>query len=134
MPKICIPMSKLALIYYCATWVKPFWTYASWWTDLSARAQFENTYSESNWSFLWNSKRLYATKPQNDHTNNPILEIPTQPQMTGFLSIFVLIQSLRLRLFLHLTKIEPLKSYEKCFLFHLNCSFGSCNIQILRGK
>ena len=76
----------------------------------------------------------YATKPQNDHTNNPILEIPTQPQMTGFLSIFVLIQSLRLRLFLHLTKIEPLKSYEKCFLFHLNCSFGSCNIQILRGK
>ena len=33
--------------------------------------------------------------------------------------------------FLHLTKTKPLKSYQKCFLYHLNCSFGSCNIQIL---
>ena len=36
--------------------------------------------------------------------------------------------------FLHFNKIKPLKSYEKCFLFHLSCSFGSCNIQILRRK
>ena len=33
---------------------------------------------------------------------------------------------------LHFTKIKPLKSYEKYLLFHLNYSFGSCNIQILR--
>ena len=31
---------------------------------------------------------------------------------------------------IYFTKIKPLKSYEKCFLFHLNSSFGFCNIQI----
>ena len=105
--------------------------YAPWWTDLSACAQLENIYYESNWSFIWNSKRLYAIKSQNDRTNNEIMEIPTQPQMTGFLSIFVHTQSLRLLLFLHLTKTKPLKSYEQCFLFHLNCSFGSCDTRKL---
>ena len=30
--------------------------------------------------------------------------------------------------------MKPLKSKEKCFLFHLNCSFGSCNIPILEGN
>ena len=32
---------------------------------------------------------------------------------------------------LYFIKIKPLKSFEKQLLFHLNCSFGSCNIQIL---
>ena len=36
--------------------------------------------------------------------------------------------------FVHFTKIKPLKSYQKCFLFHPNCSFGSCNIQMLEGN
>ena len=36
--------------------------------------------------------------------------------------------------FLHFTKIKPLKSYEKCFLFHLNCSFGSCKNPHFRRK
>ena len=36
---------------------------------------------------------------------------------------------LRSPIILHLTKINPSKSYEKCFfLFHLNCSFGSTAI------
>ena len=35
---------------------------------------------------------------------------------------------------LHFTKMKPLKSKEKCFLFYLNCSFGSCNIPILEGN
>ena len=30
--------------------------------------------------------------------------------------------------------MKPLKSYEKCRLFHLNYSFSSCNIQILGGN
>ena len=30
-----------------------------------------------------------------------------------------------------LNQIKSLESYEKCFLFHLNCSFVSCNILIL---
>ena len=30
---------------------------------------------------------------------------------------------------LYSTKIIPLKSYKKCFLFHLNCTFGSGNIR-----
>ena len=107
---------------------------APWWNDLSVCAQLENVYYCSNWSFIWNSKRLYATKSQNDATNNQILETPTLPQMTGLFSIFVHIQSLFLLLFLHFTKIEPLKSYGKCFLFHLNSLFGSCNIQISGGN
>ena len=36
--------------------------------------------------------------------------------------------------FLQFTTINLFKSYEKCFLFHLNCSYGSCNIQILEGN
>ena len=36
--------------------------------------------------------------------------------------------------FLYFTKIKPLKSYEKCFLFHLNCSFGSCKNPHFRRK
>ena len=36
------------------------------------------------------------------------------------------------RIILHFTKIKPLKSYQKCLLFHLNCFFGFWNIQILR--
>ena len=47
---------------------------APWWNDLSVCAQLENVYYCSNWSFIWNSKRLYATKSQNDATNNQILE------------------------------------------------------------
>ena len=35
---------------------------------------------------------------------------------------------------LNCTKKKPLKSYKKCFLFHLNCSFGSWNMQILGGN
>ena len=35
---------------------------------------------------------------------------------------------------LHFTKTKPLNCYGKCFLFHLNCSFGSCSIQILEGN
>ena len=88
-----------------------------WWNDLSVCAQLENVYYCSNWSFIWNSKRLYATKSQNDATNNQILETPTLPQMTRLFSIFVHIQSLFLLLFSHFSKIEPLKSYGKCFFF-----------------
>ena len=47
--------------------------------------------------------------------------------MIGLLFIFFHIQSLRLVAFY----ISLLKSYEKCFLFYLNCSFGSCNVQVL---
>ena len=62
------------------------------------------------------------------------METPTQPQMAELLSIFVHIQKLCLQLFLHFTEIKALKSYEKRFLIHLNCSFGFGNIQILGGK
>ena len=57
--------------------------------------------------------------------------MPTQPQMAGILSHA---QSFCLLLFLCFTKIKPLKSYEKCFLFHLKLFYGSCNIQILGGN
>ena len=32
---------------------------------------------------------------------------------------------------LNFTKINLLKSYKKCFLFQLNCTFGSWNMEIL---
>ena len=35
---------------------------------------------------------------------------------------------------LNLTKINPLKSCKKCFLFQLNCLFGSWNMQFLGGN
>ena len=35
---------------------------------------------------------------------------------------------------LYLTKIKPLKGYEKCILFYLNFFFGSCNTQIVEGN
>ena len=35
---------------------------------------------------------------------------------------------------LNFTKIKFLKSYEDCFLFHINCSYGSCNIPFLGGE
>ena len=68
---------------------------APWWNDLSEK------------------KKLYTTRSQNDASNNQILETSTQPQMTGLLSIFVQIQSLRLLLFLRFTKIKPLKIHGK---------------------
>ena len=74
-----------------------------------------NVYYWTNWKFIWNSKRLYATKSQNDATNNQILETPTQPQMPGLIFIFINIQSLCLKLFLYFTKIKPLKSYKFFF-------------------
>ena len=80
--------------------------------------------TKDNWSFIWNSKSLYATKSKNDATNNQIFEAPTQPQITGLLSIFVQIQSLCLLLFLRFSKMKPLKCYEKYSLFYLNCFFG----------
>ena len=45
------------------------------------------------------------------------IKTPTLPQMTRLFSIFVHIQSLFLLLFSHFSKIEPLKSYGKCFFF-----------------
>ena len=48
-------------------------------------------------SFIWNSKRLYATKMC--VTINPILKTPTELQIIRLLSIFVHIQSFYLLLF-----------------------------------
>ena len=87
--------------------------------------------TKRNWSFVWNSKSLYATKSKNDATNNQIFETPTQPQMTGLLSIFVQIQSLCLLLFLRFSKMKPLKCYGKYFLFYLNYSFVSRKLPTL---
>ena len=87
--------------------------------------------TKRNWSFVWNSKSLYATKSKNDATNSQIFETPTQPQMTGVLSIFVQIQSLCLLLVLRFNKMKPLKCYEKYFLLYLNCSFGSRKLPTL---
>ena len=75
-----------------------------------------NIYYWTNWKFIWNSRRLYATKSQNYATNNQILETPTQPQMAALIFLFVNIQRLCLQLFLHFPKIKPLKSYEIFFL------------------
>ena len=88
-------------IYYSATWVKPFWPNMH---PDELICQFvlnlKMSITKDNWSFIWNSKSLYATKSKNDATNNQIFEAPTQPQITGLLSIFVQIQSLCLLLFL----------------------------------
>ena len=46
--------------------------------------------------------------------SSQILETPTQLQMTGFLSIFVHVQSLS-PIILHFTKINPLKSNKERF-------------------
>ena len=79
-------------------------------------------------------KRPYTTKSQGNATINQIFKTPTELQIIRLLSIFVQIRSFRFLVFLHSTKINLLKSYEKCFLFQLNGSFGTCNIRILEGN
>ena len=87
----------------------------------------------SNWSFIWKSIRTYTTKSQNDATIND-LENPNSATNDRITFHFCSYSKLLSPSFLHITKLKLLKSYEKCFLFQLNSSFGSCNIQILEGN
>ena len=51
--------------------------------------------------------------------------------MKGLISISLFICKVYKAYIFTFFQIKPLKIYEKCFLFHLSCCFGSCNIQIL---
>ena len=78
----------------------------------------------------WNSKILYATNSHYDATINQIFKTPTELQVIGLLSSIFIFKAC-ISYYFYFAKIKPLKSDKKCILFHLNCSFGSCNIQIL---
>ena len=56
-------------------------------------------------------------------SNNQTLKTPTpNDRITCHLCAYSKLAS---PVILHFTRIKPLKSYKKCFLFHLNCSCGS---------
>ena len=103
-------------------------------TDQSARAKLENVYYGSNWSFIWKSKKTIYYKISRWCHYQSDLENPNSAANNKITFYLCSNSKLSFPSFLHFTKINLFKSYEKCFLFQLNGSFGTCNIGILEGK
>ena len=110
----------------CCHLSKAFWTKcAPWWLICQFLLNLKVSIIKS---FIWNSKRLYATKSQNGAVKIRSLE----PQLSYKWQCYFLYLFKFKACFYYYFHVSP--SYEKCFLFHLNCSFSSCNIQILGGN
>ena len=111
----------------CTTWVKRFWL-----NDLLVLNLKISIAKASNWSFIWKSKRLYLCYKFSKWWYYQLdLENPNSARNDRIAFHFCLYLKIVPTNYSHFTKMKLKSIYQKCFSFHLNCPFSSCNIQIL---